>query len=108
MRKQKSLRALARELGVSHSYLSQVMHGKCPASEKVASALVSNFEASFVTSNPLGGMESVFGGFDSHALPPIFFLTLLAETADCQSLLLHSVTFSLYSLEVYQKSKHTL
>ncbi len=27
-RKEKSLRQLARELGVSHSYLSQVKHGK--------------------------------------------------------------------------------
>ncbi len=37
--KQKSLRQLARELGVSHSYLSQVQHGKRPASEKVQEAL---------------------------------------------------------------------
>ncbi len=37
----KSLRQLASELGVSHSYLSQVIHGKRPASEKVVSALVS-------------------------------------------------------------------
>jgi len=70
MKKQKSLRQLAKELGVSHSYLSQVMHGKCPASDKVASALVSNFEAKLVTSTPLGGIRSVFGGFDSHTLPP--------------------------------------
>ena len=28
------------------------------------------------TSNPLGGIKSVFGGFDSHALPPLLFLTL--------------------------------
>jgi transcriptional regulator with XRE-family HTH domain len=50
MKKQKSLRQLAMELGVSHSYLSQVLHGKRPASEKVAQALngkrmVSNIEA---------------------------------------------------------------
>ena len=70
--------------------------------------MVSKSEAGGGTSNPLGGMENVFGGFDSHALPPIFFLTLLATTADCQSSLLPSVTFSLYSLEVYQKPKHTL
>lgn len=37
----KSLRQLARELGVSHSYLSQVRHGKRPASEKVVSKMVS-------------------------------------------------------------------
>jgi len=40
--KQKSLRQLARELGVSHSYLSQVRHGKRPASDKVVSKMVSN------------------------------------------------------------------
>lgn len=38
--KSKSLRQLARELGVSHSYLSQVLNGKRPASEKVAHKLV--------------------------------------------------------------------
>jgi transcriptional regulator with XRE-family HTH domain len=32
----KSLRQLAKELDVSHSYLSQVLHGKRPASEKIA------------------------------------------------------------------------
>ena len=37
--KQKSLRQLARELGVSASYLSQVKHGKRPPSEKVLSIL---------------------------------------------------------------------
>ncbi len=41
-----------------------------------ASALVSNFGARFGTSNPLGGIRSVFGGFDSHALPPTFCLPL--------------------------------
>ncbi len=47
--KQKSLRQLARELGVSHSYLSQVKHGKRPASKKVVSTLcnmVSNYNQS--------------------------------------------------------------
>jgi len=65
--KQKSLRALARELGVSHSYLSQVRHGKRPASEKIQEALdmvsmVSNTEAGIGLkirrSNPCG--------FESH------------------------------------------
>ncbi|MCJ7576257.1 MAG: helix-turn-helix transcriptional regulator [Dehalococcoidia bacterium] len=37
--KDKSLRQLARQLGVSHSYLSQVLNGKRPASEKVAYGL---------------------------------------------------------------------
>ena len=32
----KSLRAIAKECGVSHSYLSQVLNGKRPPSEKVA------------------------------------------------------------------------
>ena len=50
MKNQKSLRQVARELGVSHSYLSQVLHGKRPASEKVQQAIdvvsmVSNNEA---------------------------------------------------------------
>jgi hypothetical protein len=50
MRKQKSLRQLAVELGVSHSYLSQVLHGRRPPSDRVAKALngkqmVSNIEA---------------------------------------------------------------
>jgi len=31
-----SLRQLSKELGVSHSYLSQVINGKRPAIEKVA------------------------------------------------------------------------
>ena len=35
--KQKSLRQLARELGVNHSYLSQIKYDKRPASIKVLS-----------------------------------------------------------------------
>jgi transcriptional regulator with XRE-family HTH domain len=34
--KEKSLRQIGRELGVSHSYLSQVLNGKRHASEKIA------------------------------------------------------------------------
>ena len=37
--KKKSLRQLAKELGVSHSYLSQVLNVKRPASEKIAYSL---------------------------------------------------------------------
>ena len=37
MTKKKSLRQLAKELGVSPSYLSQIRHGKRPASERVLS-----------------------------------------------------------------------
>ena len=36
----KSLRALAKEFGVSHSYLTQVLDGKRPASEKVLTTLL--------------------------------------------------------------------
>jgi transcriptional regulator with XRE-family HTH domain len=39
--KQKSLRQLANELGVSASYLSQVRNGKRPPSQKVLSMLLS-------------------------------------------------------------------
>ena len=40
--KNKSLRQLAKELGVSHAYLSQIRHGKRPASDKVVSKMVSS------------------------------------------------------------------
>ena len=36
-RKQKSLRQLTQELRVSHYYISQIIHGKRPANEKVVS-----------------------------------------------------------------------
>jgi transcriptional regulator with XRE-family HTH domain len=38
----KSLRTTAKELGVSHSYLSQVINGKRPASEKVLTTLLTS------------------------------------------------------------------
>ncbi len=38
----KSLRQLAKELGVSHSYLSQVINGKRPPSEKVLTTLLTS------------------------------------------------------------------
>ena len=37
-----SLRSAAKELDVSHSYLSQVIHGKRPASEKVLTTLLTS------------------------------------------------------------------
>ena len=40
--KQQSLRQLARELGVSHSYLSQIKNGNRPASYKVVSKIRKN------------------------------------------------------------------
>ncbi len=46
--KKQSLRQLARELGVSASYLSQVKHGKRPASKKV----LSKIEASVKQNRP--------------------------------------------------------
>ena len=46
--KQKSLRQLAKELGVSHSYLSQVSNGKRPASHKVVSKVVSSGKQGFI------------------------------------------------------------
>ena len=51
--KQNSLRQLTNELGVSHSYLSQVRNDKRPPSTKLVS-MVSNFQANHVTSNPSG------------------------------------------------------
>ena len=49
--KQKSLPQLAKESGVSHSYLSQIRHGKRPPGDKVVSKMVSNSsEGDFATS----------------------------------------------------------
>jgi transcriptional regulator with XRE-family HTH domain len=39
--KQKPLRQVAKELGVSASYLSQIRHGKRPASENLLNSLLS-------------------------------------------------------------------
>ena len=49
----KSLRAIAKELGVSHSYLSQVIHGIRPASEKVLTTLLTSglLKDNFLTYN---------------------------------------------------------
>ena len=49
--RQKSLRQLARELGISHSYLSQIKHGKRPPSAKVVSKMVSNGKQLLSNSN---------------------------------------------------------
>ena len=58
--KQKSLRQIARELGVSASYLSQVKHGKRPPSDKVLSILDQS-----VKQTP-GGFECAEGGTRTH------------------------------------------
>jgi hypothetical protein len=67
MNKRKSLRQLAEELGVSHSYLSQVMHGKRPASGKVEEALkmvsmVSKNRSQQRTENPRVNSSILFLG----------------------------------------------
>ena len=51
--KHKPLRQLASELSVSHSYLSQVINGKRPASEKVLTTLLTSglLESDFLPYN---------------------------------------------------------
>ena len=63
----KSLRAIAKELEVSHSYLSQVINGKRPASEKVLTTLLTSglIESAFLpyneaTSQRSSGVEQRF------------------------------------------------
>jgi len=56
--KKKSLRQLARELGVSHSYLSQVRHGKRPASDKVVSKMVSNGKLNLFDTDTINSYNS--------------------------------------------------
>jgi transcriptional regulator with XRE-family HTH domain len=55
--KQKSLRQLAKELGVSASYLSQVKHGKRSASAKLLDRL-SSYEESVKQSTEVAEMLS--------------------------------------------------
>jgi transcriptional regulator with XRE-family HTH domain len=55
--KRQSLRELATELGVSHSYLSQVIHRRRPASERVAQALAELLSGKQVVSNVSGNGE---------------------------------------------------
>ena len=59
--KHKSLRQLARELGVSASYLSQVKNGKRPASQKVLSSLDGNLLNTLgtVPTQPEEGFEPI-------------------------------------------------
>ena len=52
--KRKSLRQRAKELGVSASYLSQVKHGKRPASHKVLSFFTKSVKQAVV---PRAGFE---------------------------------------------------
>ena len=39
----------------------------------VTVSLLSSLDTTGRTSTPLGGINNVFGGFDSHALPPVNF-----------------------------------
>jgi transcriptional regulator with XRE-family HTH domain len=69
---------LARRLGVSRTHISLLVQGKRKLSKKLAVKLadaLADYEAGkqhsdTKASNPLGGSKAVFGGFDSHALPP--------------------------------------
>ena len=71
--KQKSLRQLARELGVSASYLSQVKNGKRPASQKVLSNVKQN-SAGLVDLNMLTSYNPTSAG-----------MAELADAADLKS-----------------------
>ncbi len=69
---------LARQLGVSRTHITLLVQGKRKLSDKLADRLADliadlkadSSNANKRTSNPLGGIKHVFGGFDSHALPP--------------------------------------
>jgi len=65
-RKSISRAELARQLGVSRTYITLLAQGKRKLSQQLADKL----NALSMTSTPLGGIYDVFGGFDSHALPP--------------------------------------
>ena len=69
---------LARHLGVSRTYVTLLAQGKRKLSKRLADKLVDvlpdKLNALPVASNPLGASKAVFGGFDSHALPPYFVL----------------------------------
>jgi transcriptional regulator with XRE-family HTH domain len=75
MRRKPMKRAeLARLLGVNRTQITYLFQGKRKFSQKLADkladALADKPNALAVASNPLGGSKAVFGGFDSHALPP--------------------------------------
>ncbi len=64
--KQKSLRQLAKELGVSASYLSQVKHGKRPASDRLLIALNSQSVKQSVKHSSL--VQGERSGYNKHPL----------------------------------------
>ncbi len=65
---------LARQLGVARAYITMIANGKRKPSQDIVNKLqglgVNNLNVNR-TSNPSGGIKSVFGGFDSHTLPPL-------------------------------------
>ena len=79
----KSIRVIANELGVSTSYLSQVMNGKRPASKKVLSKLEKNMSISVKHSvkQHIGGNTGYYlyksdtGGSAWESNPPRTLLT---------------------------------
>ncbi len=77
---------LARKLGVSRTHITLLVQGKRKLSrelaDKLADILADKPNAIPVTSNPLGGSKAVFGGFDSHALPPANFTRRIEPTKD--------------------------
>ena len=67
--KQQSLRQLAKELGVSASYLSQIRHGKRRASEKVLSMLSSVKQAKDKTVDTIAPVDyGCYNAFKSHSV----------------------------------------
>jgi len=71
---------IARRLGVSRTQITLLVQGKRKLSRKLADRLADILagaqadkpNALTVASNPLGGTCRVFGGFDSHTLPPLY------------------------------------
>jgi len=74
---------LARRLGVSRTHITLLAQGKRQLSQhladKLADALADKPNTLSIASNPLRGIKHVLGGFDSHALPPAHFSTLVME-----------------------------
>ena len=75
----KSLRQLAKELSVSHSYLSQVLNGKRPASEKIAYRLSREGLLS------LSGKQVVSRYGNQNLLEIIEIMTYNESTSGCNS-----------------------
>ena len=64
-RRQMSLRQIAKQIGVSESYLSQIIHGKRPASQKVISSLDAKM---------ISALKQKVGGSVWESNPPETFL----------------------------------